>query len=383
MPKQMSSTAHVAQAESRYRTEQERWAAVVGRDRRADGLFVYSVCTTGIYCRPACPSRLARRENIRFHASCEVAERAGFRACRRCRPNEAPVERHATAVAEACRLLDNAHELPTLEALATTVGMSAFHFHRIFKKATGLTPKAYATASRAQRVRTKLLQTRTITDALYEAGFNSNARFYAKSRETLGMDTQSFRNRGKGERIRFGTARCALGWVLVAATAKGICSTTLGDEPKSLVQELGLRFSNAALAPDRSLSGLVRKVVAYIESPDMALDLPLDLRGTLFQKRVWHALREIPAGTTLTYKQLANYLDAPTSARAVARACASNPIAVMIPCHRVIASNGTLAGYRWGLERKRKLLKRESEARPQPKTRSTKSSPKTALHTAG
>jgi AraC family transcriptional regulator, regulatory protein of adaptative response / methylated-DNA-[protein]-cysteine methyltransferase len=369
--KQTLSTAHNAQTEHNYRTEQERWSALIDRDRRADGLFVYSVRTTGIYCRPACPSRLASRENIRFHASCEAAERAGFRACKRCRPNEAPLERHASAVAEACRLIDNAHELPSLQALATRVGMSAFHFHRIFKKATGLTPKAYATASRAQRVRTKLLQTRTITDALYDAGFNSNARFYANSRETLGMNAKSFRNRGKGERIRFGTARCALGWVLVAATEKGICSTTLGDEPESLVQELELRFSNAALVSDRSLSGLVRKVVAYIETPQVPLDLPLDLRGTLFQKRVWRALRDIPAGTTLTYKQLAQRLDAPTSARAVARACASNPIAVMIPCHRIVARDGALAGYRWGLERKRKLLERESQARPKPKTRST------------
>jgi AraC family transcriptional regulator of adaptative response/methylated-DNA-[protein]-cysteine methyltransferase len=233
-------------------------------------------------------------------------------------------------------------------------------------------------------MRTALLQKSTITDALYEAGFNSNARFYAQSRETLGMDAKSFRNRGKGERIRFGTARCALGWVLVAATDKGICATTLGDEPKSLVEALELRFSNAALVRDRSLSALVRKVAAYIGAPHMQFDLPLDLRGTLFQKRVWHALREIPAGTTLTYTQLAQHLNAPTSARAVARACACNPIAVMVPCHRVVAADGALAGYRWGLERKRKLLARESEARPKAEARSaTRGATKTAADSAG
>ena len=346
-------------ARVRYRSDGERWAAVKARDRRADGRFVYSVSTTGVYCRPACPSRLARREHVHFHATCEEAERAGFRACKRCRPNAPVVDQQAVAVAKACRLIATAHELPNLQALAAAAGLSAYHFHRVFRKATGLTPKGYATAHRAGRLRTELARTRTITDAMYAAGFNSSGGFYANSRTTLGMKAQAFRRAGAGEHVSFALARSVLGWVLVAATEKGICEIALGDEPQALTDDLKRRFANATLNRDRAFGDVLEKVVAHIEAPERPFELPLDLRGTLFQQRVWHALRGIPPGTTISYKELADRLAAPTSVRAVARACASNTIAIAVPCHRVIRSDGTLAGYRWGTERKRVLLERE------------------------
>lgn len=355
-----------------YRSDGERWAAVKTRDARADGLFVYSVRTTGVYCRPACPSRPARRENVRFHATCEEAEREGFRACKRCTPNALVVDQHAAAVARACRLIATAHEPPNLQALAAAAGLSAFHFHRVFRKVTGLTPKAYVTAHRAGRLRAELARTRTITDAVYAAGFNSSGGFYANPSTTLGMNAKTFRRAGEGERVSFALARSALGWVLVAATAKGICEIALGDERQALIEELKRRFSNASVNRDRTFGDVLAQVVAHIEAPERPFALPLDLRGTVFQQRVWHALRGIPPGTTISYKALAERLDAPTSVRAVARACASNTIAIAVPCHRVVRSDGALAGYRWGTERKRALLERERTVRQAARASSTK-----------
>lgn len=346
----------------RFRSDEERWAAIRDRDSGAEGAFFYSVATTGVYCRPGCPSRRPRRENVRFHASWVDAESAGFRACRRCRPNEPSLaERHAEAVAAACRLIEAAEEMPALEALAESAGMSRFHFHRVFKAATGCTPRGYAAAHRANRTRDALRKGATVTDALYDAGFNSNGRFYAAAPEILGMAPTVFRRGGAGETIRFAVGACSLGAVLVAATAKGVCAIALGDEPDALVHDLEDRFPRAELVGgDPEFDSLVARVVGFVDAPARGLDLPLDIQGTTFQRRVWQALREIPAGETAGYGEIAERIGSPKAARAVARACASNPLAVAIPCHRVVRNDGGPSGYRWGVERKRALLAREA-----------------------
>lgn len=345
-----------------YVTDDDRWAAVMNRDKNANGIFYYSVRTTGVYCRPGCGARLARRENVRFHSTCEEAEQAGFRPCRRCRPNgPALAEQHAEAVAKACRLIETAEDLPNLGALAEVAGMSRFHFHRVFKAIIGVTPKAYAVAHRARRVREKLPQSDTVTEAIYEAGFNSSGRFYSTSSEVLGMAPADFRTGGKGASIRFAVGECTLGSVLVAATEKGVCAISLGDDPDELVRDLQDRFPKAQfIGNDKDFENLMAKVVGFIEAPALGLDLPLDVRGTVFQQQVWQALREIPAGSTVSYTEIAKRIGSPKSMRAVARACAANAIAVAIPCHRVVRNDGTLSGYRWGVERKRALLDREA-----------------------
>lgn len=345
---------------ARFLTDEERWAAVVHRDRSADGIFYYSVRTTGVYCRPACAARLPRRENVRFHATREAAESAGFRPCRRCRPAVSAPVGHADVVARACRQIEKADEPPSLDALAKAVGLSRFHFHRVFKAATGVTPRAYAAAHRARRVREELARSRTVTEAIYNAGFNSNGRFYTASMGMLGMTPTSFRAGAAGESIRFAVGEGSLGSVLVAATEKGVCAISLGDDPDALVRELQDRFPRAQLiGGDESFERLVATTIGFIEAPTFGLDLPLDVRGTAFQQRVWQALRKIPAGATISYAALAARIGARGAARAIARACAANAIAVAIPCHRVVRSDGALSGYRWGVERKRALLARE------------------------
>ena len=347
-----------------FATDEERWAAVVRRDRSADGVFYYSVETTGVYCRPACAARLARRENVRFHSTGEAAERAGFRPCKRCRPNEpALAEQRSAAVAKACHLIESVAELPNLDALAETAGMSRFHFHRVFKAITGVTPKAYAAAHRARRVRDELSRSDTVTEAIYDAGFNSSGRFYEASSEVLGMTPSNFRSGGTGASIRFAVGECSLGSILVAATGKGVCAIMLGDDPGALARELQDRFPRAQLiGGDEEFEQWVAKTVGFVEAPALGLDLPLDVRGTAFQQRVWQALREIPAGSTASYAAIAQRIGLPNAARAVAQACASKAIAVAIPCHRVVRSDGALSGYRWGVERKRALLDREATA---------------------
>lgn len=345
-----------------YRSDADRWAAVQGRDANADGKFFYSVRTTGVYCRPSCPSRLARRENVAFHASCEAAELAGFRPCKRCRPCEAALAvRRAAAIEKACRTIEATEEMPGLEALAESAGMSRFHFHRVFKSVTGLTPNAYAAAHRAERVRKELPRSGSVTDAIYGAGFNSSGRFYAKSSQVLGMTPSRFRAGGRGASIRFAIGECSLGAILVAATDKGVCAISLGDDPKGLIEDLQDRFPSAELiGGDPDFEERVAKVVGFVEAPGVGLDLPLDIRGTAFQRRVWQALCRIPAGSTATYSEIARRIGAPKSVRAVGQACASNTIAVAIPCHRVVRTDGSLSGYRWGLARKRALIERES-----------------------
>jgi AraC family transcriptional regulator of adaptative response/methylated-DNA-[protein]-cysteine methyltransferase len=345
-------------------TDAERWAAVTRRDPGADGSFFYSVATTGVYCRPSCAARRPRRENVRFHESCTAAERAGFRPCKRCRPNAASgAMPHAAAIAKACRLIETAESVPDLDALAKAAGMSRFHFHRVFKAATGVTPRAYAAARRAERLRDALPRSATVTEAIYDSGFNSSGRFYAASASVLGMKPKDFQAGGTGAAIRFALGACSLGAILVAATAKGVCAILLGDDPAALLRELQDRFPKAELiGADRDFEQLVAKVVGFVEAPGIGLDLPLDVRGTAFQQRVWEMLRRIPAGETVSYAEIARRIGSPKAVRAVAHACATNSIAVAIPCHRVVRNDGQLAGYRWGIERKRALLAREAQA---------------------
>ncbi len=338
-----------------------RWAAVLARDPAADGRFFYAVSTTGVYCRPSCPSRRARPEHVRFFDSADEAERAGFRACLRCRPRQpSAAAQQAALVAGLCRYIDAAETPPTLDELAARAGLSPWHLHRVFKAATGLTPRAWATARRAERVRGALQGAPSVSEAIYEAGYNSGGRFYAEADQRLGMTPGAYRAGGAQAEIRFALGECSLGSILVAQSARGVCAISLGDDPEALLRELQDRFPAATLiGGDADFEALVAQVVGLVEAPGTGVDLPLDLRGTAFQQRVWQALREIPSGQTVSYAELARRIGAPAAVRAVAGACAANTLAVAIPCHRVVRSDGGLAGYRWGVARKRALLERE------------------------
>lgn len=344
--------------------EQRFWQAVVSRDKTYDGTFFYSVASTGVYCRPSCAARLAKRENVRFHATPADAEAAGFRPCKRCRPNAPGLdETYAAKVAAACRLIESAEEPPSLDTLASASGLSRYHFHRVFKAVTGVTPKAYVSAHRAERLRETLQRSPTVTAAIHEAGFNSASRFYAASDATLGMTPSDYRAGGTMTGMRFAVGSCSLGLILVAATPKGITAIFFGDTREELVDELKERFPNATLIDDnRAFADTVAKVVAAVETPRIGLGLPLDIQGTAFQRRVWDALQKIPPGTTVSYSELAERIGNPAAVRAVASACAANKIAVGIPCHRVVRSDGALSGYRWGVARKRALLDRETKS---------------------
>lgn len=358
-----ASTAASAAVSALPDSERDRWRAVCRRDPAFDGLFYYSVATTGVYCRPSCPSRRANRTNVAFHATCADAERAGFRPCRRCKPNAlSPRERDADKVARACQLIETAQEPPKLADLARATGLSPYHFHRLFKAIAGVTPKAYAVAHRQKRVR-DILTTRgkSVTAALHEAGFSSSSRFYDAAAGFLGMSPAAYRAGGANADLRFAVGECALGSILVAASGTGIAAILLGDDPETLVHDLEDRFPKANLiGADRTFEDVMAKVVGLIEAPATGLDLPLDIRGTAFQHRVWEALRQIPPGQTATYGEIAARIGMPRAVRAVAAACAANKIAVAIPCHRVVRNDGALAGYRWGIERKRELLAREA-----------------------
>jgi AraC family transcriptional regulator, regulatory protein of adaptative response / methylated-DNA-[protein]-cysteine methyltransferase len=354
---------------SGWRSDEDRWSAVQRRERAADGVFYYSVRTTGVYCRPSCAARLPLRGNVRFHATAAAAEAAGFRACKRCRPNEPDLAaRRAAAVAVACRLIDKSETLPRVPELASAAAMSRFHFQRVFKEVTGLTPQSYAREKRAERLRAQLRKGAPVTDAIYAAGFNSSGGFYAHADETLGMPARDYRAGGANAVIRFAVGECSLGAILVGASERGVCAILLGDDPTELAHELEDRFPKARLEPGgRDFEQWVARVVALVEAPEVGCDLPLDIRGSAFEQRVWRALREIPVGATASYAQIAAAIGAPSSARAVARACAANALAVAIPCHRVVRSDGGLAGYRWGIERKRALLAAERRTNPEPR----------------
>jgi AraC family transcriptional regulator of adaptative response/methylated-DNA-[protein]-cysteine methyltransferase len=342
-----------------------RWAAVVARDPAADGSFYFSVRTTGVYCRPSCAARLPRPENVSFHATLEEAERAGFRPCLRCKPREPSLRtQHAARITEACRLIEESDEVPTLATLADHAGLSPYHFHRVFRAVTGLTPRAYAAAHRAKRVRRELSRGGKVTDAIYDAGYGSNGRFYAESDAMLGMTPSRFRAGGTDTVIRFAVGQCSLGAILVAASDRGVCAIQLGDDADALARGLQQQFPKARLVGgDAGFEKLVAQVVGLVEQPGRGLELPLDVQGTAFQQRVWQALRRIPAGRTASYAEIAARIGAPRSVRAVAQACAANKLAVAIPCHRVVRTDGALSGYRWGVERKRTLLAREARAR--------------------
>jgi AraC family transcriptional regulator, regulatory protein of adaptative response / methylated-DNA-[protein]-cysteine methyltransferase len=341
-----------------------RWSAVVTRDPAGEGTFFYSVKTTGIYCRPSCPSRPARPENVQFHLTAAHAKRAGFRPCKRCKPDQPQMaEQQTTLVTKLCRFIEKAEQTPSLHELAKYAGLSTCHLHRIFKSVIGVTPKAYAAAHRASRVHTELQRSSTVTQAIYGAGYNSNGHFYEKSNQILGMTPTNYRSGGSNTEIRFAIGQCSLGAILVAASKRGVCAILLGDEPDALVRDLQDRFPHAILVgSDAEFEQLVAKVVGFVEAPGIGLDLPLDVRGTAFQQRVWQALQEIPAGKTVSYTDVAQRIGAPNAVRAVAGACAANALAVAIPCHRVVRIDGGLSGYRWGVERKCALLEREAQA---------------------
>jgi AraC family transcriptional regulator of adaptative response/methylated-DNA-[protein]-cysteine methyltransferase len=339
-----------------------RWASIIRRSATADGTFVYSVETTGVYCRPSCGARRARPENVRFHSTGEDAERAGFRACKRCKPDQPSLtEQHAAMVTEACRLIEASPSAPTLEELASHAGVSGFHLHRVFKAITGLTPRAYAAAHRGERVRQELGRAGSVTAAIYQSGYNSNGRFYGESQQVLGMTPTIYRAGGIDADIRFAVGECSLGSILVARSEIGVCAILLGDDPDALARDLQDRFPRARLlGGDAEFEQLVAQVVGFVEAPGLGLDLPLDVRGTAFQQRVWQVLQEIPAGSTASYSEIAGRIGSPKAVRAVAQACAANALAVAIPCHRVVRTDGGLSGYRWGVERKRALLEREA-----------------------
>jgi AraC family transcriptional regulator, regulatory protein of adaptative response / methylated-DNA-[protein]-cysteine methyltransferase len=359
MPMTEMRQADTARAPAR---DEERWQAVKRRDPAFDGTFLFAVRTTGIYCRPSCASRPAKRENVLFFSTVAEAEKAGYRACKRCRPDQlgAP-DPQMQAVKRACERIETAEEAPKLAELAASAGLSPYHFHRVFKALTGVTPKAYAAETRARRAADKLRTAETVTEAIYDAGFNSSSRFYENTAARLGMTPGAVRRGGAGAVIRFAVGEASLGAVLVAATDKGVCAITLGDDPEALVRDLQDRFPRAEFkGGDAEFERTIAEVVGLVEAPAQRLDLPLDIRGTAFQQKVWAALQTIPPGKTATYKEIARAIGQPTAVRAVAQACGANPLAVAIPCHRVVRSDGDLSGYRWGVERKRELIAREA-----------------------
>lgn len=340
-----------------------RWAQVLTRDLSADGQFVYAVRTTGIYCRPSCPARRPLLQNVEFHRTPAQAEAAGYRACQRCKPTDGHSSRPHELARIMCARLDGCATTLSLSELATAVGLSPSHAHRLFRSVVGMTPRQYAAQGRAARLRAELHSGRPVARAMYEAGYGAPSRLYESVPRTLGMTPSRYKSGGAGLTIRYSLGTCSLGVLLVARTGRGVCSVALGDQESDLLAELRERFPEAQLVgPDQSLTAELAGVIALIESPSGKTSLPLDLQGTVFQKRVWSLLQEIPPGSTKTYKEIAERLGDPNGARAVARACATNPVALLIPCHRVIRSSGELAGYRWGIPRKKALLAREADA---------------------
>lgn len=339
-----------------------RWSRIVARDKSADGQLWYSVSTTGIYCRPSCPSRTANPKNVALHETIESARATGFRPCKRCNPDGQSLDsENAALVATACRMIEESEDEPSLEELAAAVDRSPSYFHRVFKASTGLTPKAYAAASRAKKVREGLESGNSVTEAIYDAGFNSSGRFYEKSTGMLGMTPTQYRAGGANEEIKFAIGQSHLGAILVASSSRGVASILLGDDPDELVRNLQDRFPKAHLiGMDREYEALVARVCGFVENPGIGLDLPLDVRGTAFQRRVWQALQEIPVGERVSYSEIARRIGSPSASRAVAGACAANNIALAIPCHRVVRNDGALSSYAWGVERKRALLDNEA-----------------------
>jgi AraC family transcriptional regulator of adaptative response/methylated-DNA-[protein]-cysteine methyltransferase len=342
--------------------ENQLWDAFAARDAASDARFVTGVVTTGIYCKCSCPARKPKRENVRFFPVPEAAEQAGFRACKRCRPDR--VQSHdprVAAVRKACRMIDESETIPTLPDLGRAVGISPDHFQRQFTEIVGVSPRAYGEARRVARLKADLKKGEPVSQAMYGAGYGSPSRLYEKAAVELGMTPARYRKGAIGEDVRYAIQRSPLDLLLVAATVRGICMIALGDDEDVLARELRAEFPGAALARDESgLGAYVGPVVAHLSGRLPHLDLPLDIRATAFQRRVWQELQRIPAGETASYKQVAERIGQPSAARAVARACAANPVPLVIPCHRVVRGDGIPGGYRWGAGRKEALLARES-----------------------
>ncbi len=341
------------------------WTAVLARDARFDGQFVYAVDSTGVYCRPTCPSRRPRRANVHFFEAPAEAEGAGYRPCRRCRPRQGETSRQAEAVRRACAYLEaHLEDSPTLTDLSAEVGLSPHHLQRTFKAATGLSPKQYAARLRAAQFKAEVQRGESVTSATYGAGYGSSSRLYEKADANLGMTPGAYARGGRGMQIRFTITASPFGRLLVGATERGICAVTLGDDDAALEAELMREYPRAGIErDDEALKDWLAAILPRLEGPAAARDLPLDLQATSFQWRVWRALQEIPYGETRSYREIAAALGQPNAARAVAQACASNRVALVVPCHRVVRGDGSAGGYRWGTERKRRILGYEEGAR--------------------
>ncbi len=354
----MGCVSHVVVMSS---IDDTRWDLVRRRESAAD--FLYGVATMGIYCRPGCPSPRPRRENVRFYADVAAAEAAGLRPCRRCDPRGERAALAREVVRDAGAFIEAEETIPSLERLARRSGYSRFHFLRMFKEHTGLTPRSYAEGVRARRLQAALQGGARVVDAVAEAGFGSESRVYEDTGGLLGMTPGALRRGGAGETIRTAFADCPFGRLLVGATATGVCFLGFAEPDDALMGDLHRRFPRArVIADDAGLAGIVRTVLDFLDEPKVALELPLDLRGTAFQIRVWEALRRIPPGETRSYAQLAAMAGAATAVRAVARSCAVNPVSLAVPCHRAVGADGSLTGYRWGIPRKQALLARERAA---------------------
>lgn len=360
-PKVSSANANALLSDS------QRWQVLLQRDASADGAFVYAVKTTGIYCRPGCSSRRPQRQNVTFFETPEAAEQAGFRPCKRCQPHRiSPTRQLTDTMVRICQLIEASDQALSLAELAGYAGLSPHYFQRQFKKIIGVTPKQYGVAHRAQRVKSQLQETKTVTEAVYGAGFETSSNFYDQSVGLLGMTPSQYKQGAQGVAINFTIQPCWLGLVLVAATPNGICAIALGDSADALRAELQANFPKAQIAEsDRAFEQWVAQVLSLIETPQPAGDLPLDIQGTAFQQQIWQTLQAIPPGTTVSYGDLAQRIGNPRAVRAVARACASNRLAVVVPCHRVVGSNGDLRGYRWGRDRKQALLDKEAASAQQ------------------
>ncbi|EDZ99951.1 transcriptional regulator, AraC family [Burkholderia sp. H160] len=346
---------------TQWRTDDERWDAVTHRDRDADGAFFYAVKTTGVFCRPSCASRQPHRENVAFFTDAAAARAAGFRDCKRCQPGGLP--RELEIVARACAALDaDPQQRLTLAQLSDAVHVSPFHLQRLFKRVVGVSPRQYQAAQRGAALRDALQGGADVTRATLDAGFGSPSRMYDSAPAELGMAPSAYRRKGAGLTVRYASAPNSLGFVLVAATDKGICKIGFGDDPAPLIDQLRGEFANAELREDAGrLAPFIAQIDAYLRGTRQHFDLPLDIASTAFKQRVWDALRRIPYGETRSYSQIAEAVGSPRAVRAVASACATNPVALVVPCHRVVQKGGALAGYRWGLPRKAALLENEAQ----------------------
>ena len=346
---------------SPYNTDDRRWNAVVGRDQSADGCFYYAVVTTGIFCRPSCTSKLPNRENVEYFISSQDAQASGYRPCKKCKPTGTTVKEEVEhKIIKACRIIENSNTVPKLVDLAKELELSPYYFHRLFKKIVGVTPNQFASNYRSQRLRSCLKSGESITEAFYDAGFSSSSGAYNKNQDQLSMKPKEYRAGGVGLAIHYGVAECILGWIIVAATDRGICTIEFGDDPAMLPRQLQERFPQATIIKaGPGFTSLIEEVVKFIKAPHDNFNIPLDIQGTAFQQQVWSILRQIEPGQTMSYTEVAEQIGKPNAVRAVATACAANKLAVVIPCHRVISKDGKLSGYRWGVERKKMLLDNE------------------------